>query len=238
MWIGLENANGNFVVPLLPADLQDPAEMIPKMYSKLKDGKHLIAYGVITSRKEFIVLRNLRKIYYKIISKLAEVEIPINSGEFLMADWRVVKSIIDTNDHYPYLRGMFAQSGASSVPIYYQKQQRLFGKSKESFITLINHAINGFISTSRIIPRLIMSIGILIALLSFFMGIFNLVNFLMSHSSNVQKGVPTLLITLFFLSGVQLLLLGIVSEYIQAIYRQIRPIPKSFIIDKINFHQD
>jgi polyisoprenyl-phosphate glycosyltransferase len=238
MWIGLENATGNYIVPLLPADLQDPAEIIPQMYSQLKSKKVLIVYGVITSRKEFFFLRFLRRVYYKIISRLADAKIPLNSGEFLMADKRVVETILETKDHYPYLRGMFAQSGAPSSPIYYQKKKRIYGKSKENMFTLFNHAMNGFISTSRIIPRIILAIGSFIALLSLFMGIYNLINFLFDADRTVQRGVPTILITMFFLSGIQLLLLGMVSEYIQAIYRQIRPSPRAFVLDKINFNQN
>ena len=238
MWIGLENATGNYIVPLLPADLQDPAEVIPQMYLELKEKNVLIVYGVITSRKEFIILRLLRQIYYKVISRLADSNIPLNSGEFLMADKRVVKTILETNDHYPYLRGMFAQSGAISSPIYYQKKKRIYGKSKENMFTLFNHAMNGFISTSRVVPRIILAIGSFIALSSILMGLYNLINFVFWTDRDVQRGIPTLLITIFFLSGIQLLLLGMVSEYIQAIYRQIRPVPRSFILNKINFDRD
>jgi len=235
MWIGLENASGKYVVPFLPADLQDPADLIPEMYKKLKQGNFLVVYGVMASRKEFFILRNIRSLYYKLINKLAEGEIPVNSGEFLMADHRVVQTVLETKDHYPYLRGMFAQTGASSTPIYYRRQQRIHGKSKENFFTLFNHAMNGFISTSRIIPRIILGLGTFIACLSLLMGLFNLMSFLFVGESEVQRGIPTILITIFFLSGVQLLLLGMVSEYIQAIYRQIRPIPRSFILERINF---
>lgn len=235
MWIGMQNCRGSYVVPLLPADLQDPPSKIPLLYKTLIKSKSLIAYGVIERREEKYLMRKSRELYYYLINKLAESHIPRNSGEFLIADYRVVKSVLMTNDNNPYLRGLFAQTGVKSVAVPYTKVKRNFGKSKESTLTLFNAAINGFISTSTLLPRVILVFGLITALISVFMSIFNLASFIFNGTFYTQSGIPTLLIAVFFLSGIQLLFLGLATEYIQALYKQVRPSPKSFITDKINF---
>jgi len=235
MWIGMQNCRGSYVVPLLPADLQDPPAHIPLMYKSLIESKSLIAYGVIKRREENYLMRKSRELFYYLINRFAESHIPRNSGEFLIADYRVVRSVLMTNDNNPYLRGLFAQTGVKSVAVPYNKVRRKFGKSKESALTLFNAAINGFISTSTLLPRIIVFFGLLTALISVLMSIFNLASFIFNGTFDIQSGVPTLLIAVFFLSGIQLLFLGLATEYIQALYKQVRPSPKSFITDKINF---
>ncbi len=235
MWIGMQNCRGSYVVPLLPADLQDPPSQIPIMYKTLIKSKSLIAYGVIERREEKYLMRKSRELYYYLINKLAASHIPRNSGEFLIADYRVVNSVLMTNDNNPYLRGLFAQTGVKAIAVPYTKVKRKFGKSKESALTLFNAAVNGFISTSTLLPRIILVFGLFTALISVLMSIFNLASFILNGTFGTQSGVPTLLIAVFFLSGIQLLFLGLATEYIQALYKQVRPSPKSFITDKVNF---
>jgi len=150
MWIGMHHCSGSYVVPLLPADQQDPPTQIPIMYKALIKNKALIAYGVIKKREERFFLRKTRELYYFFINKLSESNIPRNSGEFLIADARVVDSVLSTNDHNPYIRGLFAQTNVKSIPVPYTKVKRMHGKSKENFFTLFNAGVNGFISTSTL----------------------------------------------------------------------------------------
>lgn len=235
VWIGMQFCTGRYIVPSLAADLQDPPTIIPKMYSKLKANDVLMVYAVMSDREDKFLMKQIRNFYYVVINKLAEVEIPRNTGEFLLADKRVVLSVLQTNDCYPYIRGLFAQANVNSLPITYKRVNRKYGKSKENRFTLISHAINGFISTSRLLPRAILISGFTVAFLAVGMSFFNLFNFFIGGKDNTQSGIPTLLISVFFFSGIQLLFLGIATEYIQSIYRQVRPIPKSFITAKINF---
>ncbi len=234
MWIGMEHSSGKAVIPLLPADLQDPVDVIPQMYSAWQNG-YLIAYGVISKRDEKFFLRKVREFYYWMINQLAHEEIPRNSGEFLLADRRVVETVLETNDYYPYLRGMFAMTGVRSLAIPYRKVKRKKGKSKENIFTYLNHAINGFISTSRIIPRLSFIFGILIAVISILLAFLNLSIYFTKGNNSNTKGIPTIVIAMLFIGGVQLFFLGLIGEYVQAIYRQVRRIPKAFQLEKINF---
>lgn len=235
VWVGMQFCSGRYVVPSLAADLQDPPEIIPKMYSKLKANDVLMIYAVMSDREDNFVMKKIRYLYYVLVDKLAEVEIPRNTGEFLLADRRVVTSVLETNDYYPYIRGLFAQANVKSLPIKYKRVMRKHGKSKENKFILVSHAINGFISTSRLFPRVILFSGFTVAFLAVGMSFFNLFNFFIGGKNQTQSGIPTLLISVFFFNGIQLLFLGIATEYIQSIYRQVRPAPKSFITAKINF---
>jgi len=236
VWEGMKYCSGNSVVPSLAADLQDPPKHIPEMYKSLKASSVLMVYGVMVDREEKFFLKKLRKYYYIFIAKLSETPIPLNHGEFLIADSKVVKSLLASDDQFPYVRGLFSQTQVKSVAYPYKRVKRLRGKSGENLVTLVNHAINGFISTSTLLPRLITVTGMVIATGSVLMGTFNLVGFLTNNHQFISNGIPTILISVFFLSGIQLLFLGILSEYVQAIYRQVRRSPAVFPIDMINFN--
>lgn len=235
VWIGMKHCSGKYIVPSLAADLQDPPSLIPKMYRTLKSKKLLMVYAIMSNREESFFLKKLRSAYYYLINKFADSYIPRNSGEFLIADSRVVNSILATNDYYPYVRGLFAQTRVKSASVQYVRLRRARGKSGESFYTLINHALNGFISTSKLLSRLILLIGILVSSISILMALFNFMSFVSNEGDTTISGIPTLLITVFFFSGLHLLFLGFSAEYIQAIYRQVRQEPPSFVLDKINF---
>ena len=235
VWVGMQNSSGKYIVPSLCADLQDPPLLIPKMYKSLKSGKALIAYGVMEKREERFVLKQIRKLYYYLINKFAYTNIPRNSGEFLIADSRVVDSVLATNDYYPYIRGLFAQANVKSIAIPYIRVKRLRGKSKENFYQLINHSINGFISTSVLLPKLIILSGFSLAFIAAFMAFYNVIGFFINQNDNIGSGIPTILISIFFFNSIQLLFLGVMAEYVQAIYRQVRQSPPVFSLDKVNF---
>jgi polyisoprenyl-phosphate glycosyltransferase len=153
MYRGMEKAQGDATIPMLPADLQDPPEVIPSFY-KLWEAGSLVVFGERTNRQERILLRLLRGIYYRIFRKSAEGNVPINSGEFMMIDRSISKAILALDDQYPYIRGLVAQSVDVSSSVKYTWQARTKGKSKSNWFNLLDQAINGLVSTSRIPARL------------------------------------------------------------------------------------
>ena len=116
MWNAMKNVSGDAIIPLLPADLQDPVEVIPKFVKNWEKGD-LVVYGVRANRQESLIMRAARGMYYRIIRKFADAVIPINSGEFLLADIRVIKSVLAVDDEYPYIRGLIAQTGVKSSSV-------------------------------------------------------------------------------------------------------------------------
>jgi glycosyltransferase involved in cell wall biosynthesis len=158
MWNAMKSATGDAIVPLLPADLQDPPEVIPEFVSRWEKGD-LIVYGVRENRQESLLMRFLRNFYYRIIARFADAVVPRNSGEFLLADKRIVRSVLSVDDTYPYIRGLIAQTAVQSSSVHYNWEKRKNGKSRNSFLDLLDQAINGFVSTSRLPARIALVFG-------------------------------------------------------------------------------
>lgn len=236
MWNAMKSATGDAVIPLLPADLQDPPDVIPELVARWEEG-YLVTYGVRANREESLIMRMARGLYYRIIKKFAAAVIPLNSGEFLLADKKVIDSVLAVDDQYPYIRGLIAQTGVKSASVPYTWAKRVHGKSKNSFISLIDQAINGFVSTSRVPARLALLGGFLLSFLGFAYAIFTVVMVLISDGST-PVGIPTIIVGIFLMGGVQLLFLGLIGEYILSIHGQVRRTPPMFEIERINFQEN
>jgi len=235
MWSGMKSASGDCVIPLLPADLQDPPEIIPDFVSNWEKG-FLVVYGVRANREESIIMRAARGLYYRIIKKFAAAVIPLNSGEILLADRRVIDSVLSVDDQYPYIRGLIAQSSVKSTSVPYTWVRRKHGKSKNNFIGLIDQAINGFVSTSRVPARLALLGGFILSFLGVAYALFTIIMVLTS-SGSAPVGIPTIIVGIFLMGGVQLLFLGLIGEYILSIHGQVRRTPPMFEVERINFKE-
>jgi glycosyltransferase involved in cell wall biosynthesis len=232
MWSAMKFATGDAIIPLLPADLQDPPDIIPKFVKSWESGD-LIVYGIRAKRNEGFLLRFVRFSYYKLISKFASSVIPLNSGEFLLADKRVIDSIIGIDDEYPYIRGRIAQTGVRSSSISYTWTKRKNGKSNNSYLNLIDQAINGFVSTSRIPARLALLVGFFFSFLGIIGAVLMLISFIINRHGT-STGIPTIIVSIFLFGGLQLFFAGIIGEYVLSIHGQVRKSPPMFIIEQIN----
>ena len=235
MWNGMKSATGDVVIPQLAADLQDPPSVIPEFVKNWEAG-FLVTYGVRAKREEALIMRMARGIYYRIIKKFAAAVIPLNSGEFLLADKKVIDSILAVDDQYPYIRGLIAQTGVTSTSVSYTWVKRYRGKSKNNFISLIDQAINGFVSTSRVPARLALLGGFILSFLGVAYALFTIIMVLTS-SGSAPVGIPTIIVGIFLMGGVQLLFLGLIGEYILSIHGQVRRTPPMFEIERINFKE-
>lgn len=236
MWHGLKNVSGDIIIPMIPADLQDPPAVIPQMVKEWEKGA-LIVYGIRSKRLEGFFMRSIRAAYYKMIRKFSSTDIPLNSGEFLLADKRIIESIIEIDDEYPYIRGLIAQTGAKSAKVEYVWQRRGSGKSKNSFLSLIDQGLNGFISTSRVPARLIMLVGFVLSTLAIISAFLMLLLFIL-NPVRPALGIPTLIVSGLFIGGVQLLFLGTIGEYVLSIHSQVRKRPSMFEVERINFEDN
>ena len=140
------------------------------------------------------------------------------------------------DDQYPYIRGLIAQTIVKSASVSYTWVKRERGKSKNNFISLIDQAINGFVSTSRVPARLALLGGFILSFLGFAYAIFTLIMALVSGGSS-PVGIPTIIVGIFLLGGVQLLFLGLIGEYILSIHGQVRRTPPMFEVERINFKE-
>jgi len=233
MWNAMKSASGDAVIPLLPADLQDPPSVIPEFVSNWESG-NLVVYGVRANRQESLIMRLLRGLYYRTIHRFADAVIPVNSGEFLLADARVIKSILSVDDEYPYIRGLIAQTGVRSSSVSYTWVRRERGRSKNSFIDLIDQAINGFVSTSRVPARLALLTGFILSIVGILGAIATLFTTLVNREG-VPIGIPTIIVSIFFFGGIQLFFFGVIGEYVLSIHSQVRRTPQMFEVERINF---
>lgn len=233
MYAAMAKASGRAIIPMLPADLQDPADKIPDLYQEWTKG-YLVVYGERTNRQESLIMRALRGLYYRMVRTMSETDIPLNSGEFMLIDRRISDEICKLGDHYPYIRGLVAQSTSNSTSVPYVWGVRKKGKSKSNFLALIDQAMNGFVSTSRAPARIALLGGFFISGLGFLAGLWSLVASLLDAPTALQ-GIPTLIVALFFFGGIQLFFLGLIGEYVLSIHAQVRRLPREFEVESINF---
>jgi glycosyltransferase involved in cell wall biosynthesis len=229
----LGRVTGNWVVPMLPADLQDPAEVIPAML-ELADSEVEIVYGVRSNRQEPLIMRTLRRIYYRTLRRFSNIDLQNDAGEFVLISSRVVRAILDVKDQNPYIRGLIAQTGAKYSKVSYTWGRRKAGRSKSSPFVLADVAISGLVSTSQIPARIALLSGFAISLIGMLVGLTYLMLSLFTTSQTVS-GIPTLIIALFFLSGIQIFFTGLVGEYVLSIHRQVKPEATVYSASELNF---
>jgi polyisoprenyl-phosphate glycosyltransferase len=233
---GLMRTRGDAVLVMLPADLQDPPALLPEFVRRWEEG-HQVVYGIRTAREEGFLMRRLRRLYYWTVSKFADITIPPNVGEFQLVDRVVVEALRQFEDHYPYIRGMIANCGFKATGFEYTWKARKKGLSKNRLYHLIDQGLNGLVSFTKVPLRLCLLGGFLMAGLSVLYAIVSLLILLCRGESPAQPGIPTLIVALFFFSGVQLFFLGILGEYLAAVHFQVRKRPLVIERERLNFDE-
>jgi len=234
MFNGLLACSGDAIIPFVPADLQDPPELIPQFVREWEAG-HEIVYGVRAQREETAALHAVRRAYYRLVSRFANIDIPLNAGEFTLIDRKVLDALRRCDDYYPYLRGLIANTGFRSARIAYTWRARKRGFSKANTYALIDQGLNGLISFTNVPMRLVMFAGFTIASISILYALATFLIALIWYRELAPPGIQTLIVALFFFSGVQLFVLGFLGEYISAIHFQVRKRPLVIERERINF---
>lgn len=228
---GLSYAKGDAAV-LLHGDIQDPPELIPDFIDKWEKG-YSVAYGIRIKRKGYGMLMNLLyKSFYYLLTKLAYVKIPLNAGEFCLLDKAVVNELLKIKEYDYYLRCLRAFVGFDQIGIEYIRDERKFGKSGENLLSSLWWAKTIIINFSLKPLELISKIAFLVMLFTFFLIAVNLVLIIVSNNS--PRGIPTIVILVLFLGGIQLLSLSIIAEYLAKIFLEIKGRPRYIIKKKLN----
>ena len=228
----LLQAAGDAVIGL-SSDLQDPPERIPDFVQKWEEG-HKVVIGVKTSSQESGLFYLFRTLYYRILRKLSDVELIEHFTGFGLYDKQVIHILREMNDPYPYFRGMIADIGFPIARIEFSQPRRKRGISKNNFYTLYDIAMLGMTGYTKIPLRMATMFGFLTGAVSFLVGLIYLLYKLMFWQQ-FSLGSAPIVIGLFFLGSVQLFFLGIVGEYIGAIYTQIMKRPLVIEKERINF---
>jgi glycosyltransferase involved in cell wall biosynthesis len=234
MFNGLLSTSGDAVVPFMPADLQDPPEVIPLFVAKWEEG-YKVVYGQRNEREEFWFKRMLRGIYYRFIKRYSSVNQPLDAGEFQLIDKQVVTALRQFDDYQPYLRGMIFSCGFKSTGIPYRWKRRMKGVSKAGLLAMFDQGLNGMVSSTNVPIRFGMIIGILISIFSVGYALFNILLYIFAEEPLADKGIMTLIVALFMLSGIQIFFTSLVGEYVASIHSQVRKGPLVIEEKRINF---
>ena len=219
---------------LMCSDLQDPPEKITEFINKWESGYKVIV-AVKSDSKENYLMHMIRKFYYKLLHKIADSGKTIqNFIGFGLYDRKFMDALKLYKDPYPYFRGLVSEIGFKRAEIEFVQEKRKYGKTKNNFFTLYDMAMTGFVNHSKLPLRLAVFLGFILAGLSMLIAFGYLVYKLM-YWDTFNLGLAPLVVGLFFFSGVQLIFIGIIGEYIGAIYTQVKNKPLAIEDEKLNF---
>lgn len=231
-YYALLQTTGDAVIGMA-SDLQDPPERIPDFIKKWEEG-YKVVIGVKTQSEETRLFYALRTLYYRTLRSLSDVPLIDNFTGFGLYDRDVLNIIREMNDPYPYFRGLIAELGFERATVEFTQPRRKRGISKNNFYTLYDLAMLGITGYTKIPLRLATMFGFFSAGLSFIAGLAYLI-YKLIFWFQFQLGFAPIIIGLFFLGSVQLIFLGIVGEYIGAIYTQVMKRPLVIEKERINF---
>src|SRR5581483_11969776 len=232
---GLEAAAGDAVV-IIDADLQDPPELIPEMLRLWREGNHVVYGNRISREGESRFKLITAKIFYRLINRLSETEIPVDTGDFRLMDRRVVEDLLAMPERGRFMRGMVSWVGFRQIAIPYKREPRLAGRSKYPLLKMIQFAMDGIISFSVLPLRLVTMTGFLTICLAIVGIIFAVVDRVFGlYDLRLGRGWASLYVAVLFLGGVQLLSLGMIGEYLGRIYTEVKRRPLYAVQERLGF---
>lgn len=229
---GLDRARGDAVI-LMDADLQDPPETIPTLIERWREGYEIV-YVQRASNSTFALYKVLSFVFYRILRKMATVEIPVDAGEFRLLDRKVVRYLQTLTEHSRYLRGLTVLPGFRQVAVQIRRAQRLHGATKYNFKRAFLVALDGILSFSTLPLRLATFLGIGMTLMSFAVATVYTV-WRMLNPAIFGPGWLSLFVSIFFLGGLQLIVLGIVGEYLARVFIEVQNRPVYWLDYEIGF---
>ena len=219
---GLDHANGDAVIPL-DADLQDPPEVIPALLEKWREG-----FDIVNAVRESREGDGWRKritahLFYRIINRLSDVEIPPDAGDFRLISRTVLAAMKRLPERRRFMKGLFAWVGFRTATITYRRAPRHAGATSWNYWKLWNFALEGITSFSSVPLRLSSYLGFAVSLLAFAYAIKTIGSTILF--GNPVKGYPSLIVVVLFLGGVQLMALGVIGEYLGRLYEESKQRP-------------
>lgn len=228
-------AKGDIVITIV-SDLQDPPEIIPDFIKKWEEGYQIIV-GVKRSSKENPIMFKIREFYYYLLKKSSDTKQIQNFTGFGLYDKSFIDTLRSLKEPYPYFRGLVSEFGGKIFEMPYDQPIREFGITKNNFYTLYDMAMTGFVNHSKMPLRLSAFIGFISGTLSFLVALIYFIYKLLFWQ-DFQVGTAPLVIGLFFFSSIQLFFIGIIGEYIGAIYTRVQDRPLVVEKERVNFDND
>ena len=215
---------------IIDADLQDPPELLPEMLKLWEEGNEVI-YGQRKTREgESAFKLFTAKMFYQTLNALSDVEIPKNTGDFRLVDRKVVDTINSLPEHNKFLRGLFSWVGYKQYAFEYERKERFAGKTKYPLKKMLKLAADGIIGFSTKPLKILGGLGIISIIISFIILIYSILSFAFEWN-NLAPGWTSIMVSITFFAGVQLLSIWVLSEYIGRIYDETKNRPQ-YVIDK------
>jgi polyisoprenyl-phosphate glycosyltransferase len=222
---------------VIDVDLQDPPELIADLYRKLTGGNEVVYARRISRKGETLVKRLVAYFGYAVINQLGEVKIPRNTGDFRIMSRRVIEELRNLNESHGFLRGLVAYVGFKQDFIDYERDSRHSGQGNYNRLTgSLKIGLNGLISFSGRPLQMMSLAGLGLAIFSFLIGGWYVLQKLVGMP--LSPGLSTTVLVVTFFSGVQLLALGLMGEYVSRIYDEVKRRPMYIVDKKVNFERD
>lgn len=220
---GLDYSKGQ-AVAIIDGDLQDPPELIKEMYAKYKEG-YKVVYAKRSARKGVnIFKKSAYKLFYRILDKLTDIKIPLDTGDFRLIDRVIVKHLQQMPERNKFIRGQIAWIGYKQTFVEYVRDARFSGETGYSFSKLMKLAIDGITGFSSRPLKFASNMGIIVSLFSFCIIVYALISQYFLNTPPL-RGWTSMIISFSFIGGVQLITIGIIGEYISRINNDVRKRP-------------
>jgi polyisoprenyl-phosphate glycosyltransferase len=231
----LYQTTGDAVIGLV-ADLQDPPELIADLVREWEKGYSMVLCIKRSSGENPLMFR-IRKMYYRLIARLSQIETFENYTGFGLYDRRVVEIVKSFHDPYPYFRGLIAEIGLPHAKLYYDQPARKRGFTKNNFYSLYDLAMLGITNLSKVPLRVVTFTGFATAGVSAVVGLVYLV-YKLAFWNRFSVGIAPLVIGIFFFASVQLISVGILGEYVASIHTQVQQRPLVIELERMNFEHE
>ena len=231
---GLLQTNNDATI-VLTADFQDPIEIIPNLINLWEQGNRVVLTQKIKTNEKFL-MKFLRKSYYKILSKFSQNNLTINTTGTGIYDKEIINIFRSIKDPIPYLRGLVSEIEGNIKLLEYEQPQRKYGKSKNNIFSLIDVGMLGFVKHSKLPLRLTIIFGFILSFTSIIVSVIFFLYKLFFWNS-FDLGIAPIIIGFFFISAIQMILLGFVGEYISTTLTHVRNLPLVIEKERINFEE-
>jgi glycosyltransferase involved in cell wall biosynthesis len=218
---GLDFARGR-AIAVMDADLQDPPEVLPQFIAKWREG-HDVVYAIREHRKEGWLKRTSYKAFYRVLRRVSNIEIPLDAGDFCVMDRRIVDLLKNMPERSRFVRGIRSWVGLNQVGLPFERHARHAGTSNYTVGRLMLLALDGLISFSYVPLRVITALGLSVSLIALLLAIFFFVKKLLYGLD--PPGYASIIVSIFFLAGIQLITLGVIGEYVGRIFEEAKRRP-------------
>lgn len=232
---GMQHARGELVI-LMDGDLQDPPEVLPDLIAKHETEGWDVIYAIRRRRKENLLYRAAYRAFYRLLQRLSYIEIPLDSGDFCLMHRRVVNEINALPERNRFVRGIRSWVGFRQTGFEYERQARHAGEAKYTFRSLLRLAMDGIFSFSYTPLHTATWGGFWIAIFGIIYAFYTAIMRLNGHMANT--GWTTIIVAVLIMGGLNMLMLGIIGEYIGRIFEETKGRPQYIVEDYIGFEED